>query len=276
MNRKAISPTLVRGLHGRERMVDKILSPSEVFMKHLDNLLEIPRHAKQWLKFAGTTLHYGLMDPFNPLSAGQDAALSGWSCRVLDILGIQVFATGLENVHHHRSQIFFVNHQSNIDILILGATVPVPFFWLYKHTLNRMPIIGWQLRRQGHVSIVRHDRHSAMGSLEKAARMVREGKNLLVFPEGTRSGSPKMGPFKKGVFHLALAARVPIVPVSIAHSWKIMPRGTLKLHPTSVQVRFHPALETTGYDLQSLPDLMERVRVVLAEGLLRDGDPQEG
>ena len=255
--------------------MDKTLLSPEHLWKHLDNLLEIPRHARQWVKFLGTTLHYGLVDPYNPLSAGPNAALPGWSCRVLGILGIQVSATGLEHVHHHRSQVFFVNHQSNIDVLILGATVPVPFFWLYKHTLDKMPVIGRALRRQGNVAIIRNDRPRAMQSIDQAAQMVRDGRNLLVFPEGTRSGRARMGPFKKGVFHLALAARAPIVPVSIAHSWRIMPRGTLHLCPTSVQVRFHPAIDTTAYDTATLPDLMERVRAVLAAGLQKDGDPQD-
>jgi len=255
-------------------MVDKTLLSPEIVWKQLDNLLEIPRHARQWLKFVGTTLNYGLFDPYNPLSAGPNAALPGWSCRVLGILGIQVSATGLENVHHHRSQIFFVNHQSNIDVLILGATVPVPIFWLYKHTLDKMPVLGRALRRQGNVSIIRHDRTLAMQSIEQASQMVRDGKNLLVFPEGTRSGRPQMGPFKKGVFHLALASRAPIVPVSIAHSWRIMPRGTLKLNPTNVLVRFHPAIDTAGYDTETMPELMDRVRAVLAAGLQKDGDSQ--
>ncbi|PKN47931.1 MAG: 1-acyl-sn-glycerol-3-phosphate acyltransferase [Deltaproteobacteria bacterium HGW-Deltaproteobacteria-17] len=258
-----------------ERMVDKSLPSAEVLWKHVENLLEIPRHARQWMKFVVTTLHYGMVDPYNPLSAGPNAALPGWSCRVLEILGIQVSATGLEHVHHHRSQVFFVNHQSNIDVLILGATVPVPIFWLYKHTLDKMPVLGRALRRQGNISIIRHDRPSAMQSIEQAAQMVRDGKNLLVFPEGTRSGRPRMGPFKKGVFHLALAAGAPIVPVSIAHSWKIMPRGSLKLNPVSVQVRFHPAIDTTAYDTQTMPELMERVRAALASGLQRDGDSQD-
>ncbi len=253
----------------------KKLPSTEVIWQMMQNIGEIPLHARQWVRFIGTTLHYGLLDPFNPFSAGQQAALPGWSCRALEILGIRVNASGLEHVSHQRSQIFFVNHQSNIDILILGATVPVPFFWLYKHTLNRMPVIGWQLRRQGHVSIARHDRSSAMGSLERAAQMVRDGKNLLVFPEGTRSGKPTMGPFKKGVFHLALAARVPIVPVSIAHSWKIMPKHTLKLNTTSVQVRFHPAIETAEYAPESMTDLMDRVRRVISGALILDGDAQD-
>lgn len=255
--------------------MDKILPSPEHLWKQLDNLLEVPRHARQWLKFVGTTLHYGLLDPYNPLSAGPNAALPGWSCRVLGILGIRVSATGLEHVHHHRSQVFFVNHQSNIDVLILGATVPVHIFWLYKHTLDKMPVIGRALRRQGNVAIIRHDRPRAMRSIDQAAQMVRDGRNLLVFPEGTRSGRPQMGPFKKGVFHLALAAGAPIVPVSIAHSWRIMPRGSLKLHPTDVQVRFHPAIDTTQYDTGTLPELMERVRAVLAAGLQQDGDPQD-
>lgn len=256
----------------REGLVDpKVPSPAQI-LEELNNLLEIPRHAGQWADFLKTTLYYGLLDPYNPLSAGSDAALAGWSWRVLGILGIDVSACGLENIHHHRSQIFFVNHQSNIDVLILGATVPVPFFWLYKHTLDRMPIIGRALRRQGHVSIVRTDPARARESIEKAAQLVRDGKNLLVFPEGTRSGSPQMRPFKKGVFHLAIDAKAPIVPVSIAHSWKIMPRGSLRLAPTHVSVRFHPPVDAAAYDRERLLELMDCVRAAIQSGLEQDGD----
>lgn len=249
----------------------KVFSSAQI-LKELDNLLEIPRHAGQWFEFLKTTMYYGLLEPYNPLSAGSDAALAGWSWRVLGILGVDVSACGLENIYHHRSQIFFVNHQSNIDVLILGATVPVPFFWLYKHTLDRMPIIGRALRRQGHVSIVRSNPERARESIEKATQLVREGKNLLVFPEGTRSGKPQMRPFKKGVFHLAIEAKAPIVPVSIAHSWKIMPRGTLRLSPTHVNVRFHPPIDASLYHRDNLSELMDRVRAVIQAGLEHDGD----
>ncbi len=274
LNRGAFWPRFgdAKGGGAREGKVDRaVLSPEQIW-RQIDNILEIPRHAGQWAEFLKTTLYYGLLDPYNPLSAGPDAALAGWSWRVLGILGIDVGACGLENVHHHRSQIFFVNHQSNIDVLILGATVPVPFFWLYKHTLDRMPIIGRALRRQGHVSIVRTDPVRSRESIEKAARLVREGKNLLVFPEGTRSGSPQMRPFKKGVFHLAIDAGAPIVPVSIAHSWKIMPRGSLRLQPTRVNVRFHPAIDVSAYGRESLPQLMDAVRAAIQSGLDQDGD----
>ena len=128
-----------------------------------------------------------------------------------------------------KPQIFMANHQSDFDILIVLAHIPGQFRWIAKKELFKIPIFGKAMRNAGYIEIDRQNHEKALKSLDEAAQKIREGKSVVTFPEGTRSRDGKIRPFKQGMFHLAIRAGVPIVPISIIGAREIMPKRTLKV-----------------------------------------------
>jgi 1-acyl-sn-glycerol-3-phosphate acyltransferase len=197
-----------------------------------------------------------------------------WSWLILKAGGVRVRYEGLDHVARRAPRIYVANHQSFLDIWSTALVLPAPTLFVAKRSLFRLPFIGWAMSAAGFVAIDRSSRASAIRSLKLAADRIRAGRSLILFPEGTRSRHGRLGPFKKGPFHLALEARVPVVPVAICGSWHALPRGSLLLRPATVRVRFAPPLEVTPFLPDDVDGLAARVRVAIAERLESAGaDP---
>jgi 1-acyl-sn-glycerol-3-phosphate acyltransferase len=149
-----------------------------------------------------------------------------WGYVALKAPGITVSSCGAEHVPDSPC-IFMCNHQSALDIYALLIAIPVPFKWVAKRELFSLPFVGWTMKRAGYISLDRKNPREAVKAIEEAAQKIREGMNIVVFPEGTRSDDGILLPFKKGVFTLALRAGVPIVPVGIRGSSMLQPKSSL-------------------------------------------------
>jgi len=147
-----------------------------------------------------------------------------WAHLYLRIAGIKVSLTGLEGVTSP-PYIFMCNHQSALDIHVLLAHLPFSFKFVAKRSLFLIPFFGWAIKRAGYISLDRENPRRALHAMDEAAQRIQDGTNILVFPEGTRSVDGKLLPFKKGVFSLAMKARVPIVPVGICGTSLLQPEG---------------------------------------------------
>lgn len=190
-----------------------------------------------------------------------------WARSILFGCGVRVVAEGLDHVEASTPQIFMSNHQSQFDILAIVSTLPVSFRFVAKKELTRIPVFGWALVLAGHVVVDRADRSSAVASLERAARRIRSGTNVIVFPEGTRSETGEMQRFKSGGFHLALDAQVAVVPVSISGSRHITPRGSLRVEPGVIKVVYGEPIPTRGLTKANREELKERVRSAIESRL---------
>ncbi len=154
-----------------------------------------------------------------------------WARMLLWFTSTRVDVIGKENVLMEKPQIFMANHQSDFDILIVLAHIPGQFRWIAKKELFKIPVFGKAMRNAGYIEIDRQNHEKALKSLDEAAQKIREGKSVVTFPEGTRSRDGKIRPFEQGMFHLAIQAGVPIVPISIIGAHEIMPKRTRKLKP---------------------------------------------
>lgn len=163
--------------------------------------------------------------------------------------------------------IFMSNHESQLDPPILIGALPVPAVYIAKKELKFVPFIGWAAWVAGAIFIDRRDRERAIRSIHAAAQEIRGGKSVVIFPEGTRSRTGAMLPFKKGGFALALDAGVAIVPMATVGGHQVLPPGSLRLHPGRYQV-----VVGEPVDPASLPDreaLMAEVRHRI-EGLMTE------
>lgn len=183
-----------------------------------------------------------------------------WAKILLFLGNTKVKVIGTENILHGKPQIFMGNHQSDFDILISLAHIPVQFRWIAKKELFAIPIFGAAMRSAGYIEIDRENREKALQSLDEASLRIRNGKSIMTFPEGTRSRDGKIKPFKHGVFYLAIKSGVPIVPVSIVGSGKIMPKRSLRIKPGQIRMIIGKPIEVKDYDINRRHELIARVR----------------
>jgi 1-acyl-sn-glycerol-3-phosphate acyltransferase len=148
-----------------------------------------------------------------------------WGRSGLFLAGLRIQIQGLENILYDRPAIYVSNHQSNFDIPIIYAGLPIQFRWMAKQELFRVPFFGLAMKRSGIISIDRSNRRTTMHSITAAAQRIKEGTSVIIFPEGTRTPNGQLQEFKKGALLIAVKAQVPVVPIAIRGSYQIQPKG---------------------------------------------------
>lgn len=186
----------------------------------------------------------------------------------LFLSGIHFTVQDRARIPSDRAVVFCSNHQSNIDPPVLFEALHSRVHVLYKHELNALPILGRAFRLGGFIPVDRRNREVAMRSIDAGAQSIRAGNSFLIFPEGTRSRTDDLLPFKKGGFIMAIKAQAPIVPVAIRGGRAAMRRGSWLISPVQVSVRIGPPIETTGLTLDDRDGLIGQVRATI-EALIR-------
>jgi len=194
-------------------------------------------------------------------------ALRAWSRINLRAIGARVEWERLDIARAHVPCIYVSNHQSNVDIWALIAVLPKRTRFVAKQSLFKVPILGWAMRVSDFIPIDRANRTKAIRSLDEAAAKIRGGRPVVMFAEGTRSAGDTLAPFKKGPFHLALAAGVPIIPVAISGSGAVMPPHGLNVRPGPVRVRFCDPVEVAPYQPRDVQGLLNTVHQAIAQAL---------
>jgi 1-acyl-sn-glycerol-3-phosphate acyltransferase len=189
--------------------------------------------------------------------------------------GIKYRIAGAGNLPRDRAAVYCCNHQSNVDPPILYTVLHPRMHILYKHEIDRIPVLARAFRMGGFIPIDRSRKESAMRSIEAGARSLQAGNSFLIFPEGTRSETDEMLPFKKGGFIMAIKAGAPIVPVGIQGGRAAMRRGSTIIRPVTVSIRVGKPIETAHLTLDDRDALIARVREAIA-GLLAEGPIRSG
>ncbi len=178
----------------------------------------------------------------------------------LALCGIRVRVAGVEHIPRDRAAVFCANHQSNVDPPILFDTLHPRMHIVYKAEIDAIPLLARAFRHGGFVPIDRRNKEAAMRSLDAGARSIQDGNSFLIFPEGTRSKTEEMLPFKKGGFLMALKAQAPIVPVAIQGGRDAMRRGSRIIRPVTVSIRVGAPIETVGMQPSDRDALIAQVR----------------
>jgi 1-acyl-sn-glycerol-3-phosphate acyltransferase len=176
------------------------------------------------------------------------------------LAGIRTRVSGGEHLQPGRAVVFCSNHQSNIDPPILFQALHPRLHILFKRELTKLPLLGRAFQIGGFVPIDRSSREHSMAAIEQAAASLRSGNSFLTFPEGTRSRTGSLLPFKRGPFLMALKAQVPVVPVAIQGGTASMKKGSPIVRPTTVSVRIGAPVETRGMDLADREKLADEIR----------------
>ena len=186
--------------------------------------------------------------------------------------GITVDVQNAQYMQFDRAAVYAVNHTSNVEPPILYSVLS-PLFprlrILYKAELRKLPILVRAFDLAGFVPLERGNREQSLPAIERAAAALREGNSFLIFPEGTRSRSGELLPFKKGGFIMALQGQAPVVPVAIAGAREALRKGSLIIRPVRIVVRFGQPIETTGLGLDDRDALIVQARNAVASLLER-------
>lgn len=204
-------------------------------------------------------------------SEGLNFSLSLFADVSSAIIGLNLDVEGEHHLWSHRPAVFIFNHQSQADVVIMAKLLRRDIAAVGKKEIAKVPILGKLMEFAGTVMIDRSNAHQAIASLNRLAKTIKvEGKSVAISPEGTRTVSKHLGPFKKGAFHLAMQAGVPIVPVVIRNAMDVSPKGDFLMHPATVAVEVLAPIETTDWQESELEERIADVRRRFLEVLDQD------
>lgn len=198
---------------------------------------------------------------------GINLAMSTWGELGTALAGVELQVQGEEHLWSHRPAVFIFNHQSGIDTLLLCKLLRRDFVGIAKQELRRNPLFGPLMAASGTVFIDRFNHDKAVEALEPAVDALRNGLSIVIAPEGTRSATPRLGRFKKGAFHLAMAAKRPIVPIVFRNALDVLPKHGVVLRPATVEVVIHKPIVTTSWRKRDLDRRVESVRALYEKTL---------
>ena len=188
-----------------------------------------------------------------------------WAPVVLWAAGVRIQADPLPPLRPGQPYIFMANHQSFFDVAAAYFAIDHPFRYVAKRSLVYVPVLGWYLLMSGHILIDRGNRRRAFHSLRRAGDKIAKGISILIFPEGTRSPDGGIRAFKKGPFLLALMAQVPIVPVAIEGSRRVLAKGSARIVPGVIRIRLGEPIPTQGLGSDDREALMKTVHERLVQ-----------
>lgn len=179
---------------------------------------------------------------------------------------VKVSVRGWENIDKRTSYVFVANHQGAYDIFSVYGYLGHNFKWMMKKSLRKIMLVGYTCQKCGHIFVDRSSPTAIRRTIETAEKRLRDGMSLVVFPEGARTFTGKMGPFKKGAYQLALEFRLPLVPVTIDGSFGIMPRTRYVPRPGRIVLTIHKPIAPPA-DEADRAEVIEQTRQAIESSL---------
>ncbi|MFN0030587.1 MAG: lysophospholipid acyltransferase family protein [Flavobacteriales bacterium] len=183
-----------------------------------------------------------------------------WSPLVCTLCGVRVTLHGSHHINTSLSRIYVANHASHFDIVALARVMPVGLFFIAKKELSRVPFMGQYMWLIGHIFIDRKNKDKSMERMMQAAEKIRRGRNIISFPEGTRSKSGELQMFKRGSFIIAKQGLVDIVPIGISGSSSVLPSGRFGIRPGVITVTIGEAITSSDFKDMTIEQLSEHTR----------------
>ena len=203
-------------------------------------------------------------------------AVTTWGEYGSALAGMDVKVTGENYLWEQRPAVFLFNHQSAIDVLIIAKLLRRDFTAIAKQEIAKNPLVGPVFRVADTVFVDRKNQDKAIEALKPVVKTLKDGLSVAIAPEGTRSSGDRLGAFKKGPFHIAMQAGVPIVPIVIHNASDVLPKGGFFVRPSRVKVDVLPPIDTSGWSSETVADHVDEVRqqYLRALGQLTDTSPR--
>jgi 1-acyl-sn-glycerol-3-phosphate acyltransferase len=225
-----------------------------------------------WTGCAFSTVFWATVSIIGSVFSGsgklQHYCMRRWSKDNLWLSRARVEIEGLQNINTAGPQIIVANHSGLHDILSLSACLPIQFRWIAKKSLFSVPFMGWHMRRSGYIAIDRENPREAARSIMEAAAEIHNGVSAIAFPEGTRSRMGNLGSFHGGAFSLALRTGVPLVPVALEGSYRVIVPKTLQVNPgVIIRIKIDRPIDLSSYSRTEKHRLMEDVFQIMSRNL---------
>lgn len=195
-----------------------------------------------------------------------------WARALQLATGVRCRGSGLEHVPADGPYVVISSHTSHLDGPMIARVLPHPVYFVIKKELTRIPLWGYAALKIGFIAVDRSNSERAKAQMAEAVETIRAGRRVLVFAEGTRSPDGHLQAFKKGGFHLAVAAQVPVVPVAVNGSQRLLPKGAPAALAGRCEVAVGPPIPTVGLTAEDVPALVEETRVAVRSLRMRDPD----
>ena len=193
---------------------------------------------------------------------------ANWARIICLMTPVAATVEGAENADPLKTYVVVCNHQSQYDIFLVYGWLKLDLKWVLKSELRKIPGIGIGCEKAGHIYVDRSKPELARKAIKDALDSVGDGVGVLFFPEGTRSLTGKMGPFKKGAFRVATSQRLPILPITLIGTRDIQRPKSLMIVPGKMHMVIHPAIEVTGSeDPEVIRDLMAKTQEAIDSAL---------
>lgn len=202
-----------------------------------------------------------IFSAFSASLAGK--AGKAWAKVVQWLTPMPVKVVGRENIAKGQSYVIVANHQSAYDIIMVYGSMPIDFRWIMKKELRDVPLLGFACEKCGHIFLDRSSARGAWRSIQKAKEILTGGTSVVIFPEGHRSGRPQMNNFKHGAFRMAFELGLPMLPVSIKDTCRIMPSGLGSMLPGRATLTIHEPIDVHEYEGRR-EELIERLQKTIA------------
>jgi len=186
-----------------------------------------------------------------------------WAYTMLAISFVRTEIKNNDKIQKGNSYIIISNHQSHYDIITLVTTLGIQFRWIIKKEILKIPIFGYGLNASRNIFIDRSNTASAIESINKGFNRLPKGVSVMVFAEGTRSPDGQIHEFKKGGFVAAVQRKLPLLPVTVNGSRRVMRKGSFTLKPGKIQVGGGDPIDTSGYTSETIPELIDKTRQVV-------------
>jgi 1-acyl-sn-glycerol-3-phosphate acyltransferase len=191
-----------------------------------------------------------------------------WARIILFFNGVQLHVTGLENIDKKKSYVFISNHQSNLDGLAIGTSLPSPLRFVIKKSLLKIPIMGQAFKLGRMIPIERGDGKKAVETINRYAGELKNGVSALFFGEGHRTRDGHLQPFKKGGFTFSITTNLPLVPITVINSFNLLPRGSIFIRKGVIRIIIGTPISTADSRLEDADALREQVHAGILENLV--------
>ena len=198
-----------------------------------------------------------------------------WAWALLTVTGVRLSVQGKTKIKRNQTYIIISNHQSHYDGPAIAVGMGLQLRWIAKKELLRIPVMGYALNAMNNIFIDRSNHEKSIQSIREGMEGLPAGVSVMVFAEGTRSTNGQVGRFKKGGFKVALSQGLPILPVTINGSEKVLPKNSLLFQSHPIELVIGDPIDTTGYTEENIDELMHRTRQVIIANLgirVRPGD----
>ncbi len=188
-----------------------------------------------------------------------------WAYTMLGVSFVRTEIKNKEKIQKGTSYIIISNHQSLYDIISLVTTLGIQYRWFIKKEVIKIPIFGYALYASRNIFIDRSNTIRAIESINRGIKRLPKGASIMVFAEGTRSPDGQIHEFKKGGFMVAITHKLPILPVTVNGSRRVLPKGSLVIKPGKIQVVIGCPIDTNGYTTDTVDELIDKTRKVVME-----------